>query len=173
MAPPPGRCPGLVCDALSGPSPESDIIRILFFAVVLNASRHRISLRLYDRFRAVDPWEVLNASRHRISLRIRRRIDTTAALMCSTPLGIGYRYAAWENGFFAGVKCSTPLGIGYRYAQSEDMARYSSCTVLNASRHRISLRFPYKYHNENVLCAQRLSASDIATPRIGRAQFAI
>ena len=36
---------------------------------------------------------------------------------CSTPLGIGYRYAKELNAGIAEFpSCSTPLGIGYRYA---------------------------------------------------------
>jgi len=60
--------------------------------------------------------------------------------LCSTPLGIGYRYAVFEKSLvMISYGCSTPLGIGYRYARRIDHLQPSN-SVLNASRHRISLR---------------------------------
>jgi len=83
---------------------------------------------------------------------------------CSTPLGIGYRYAITVTFIsFIILPCSTPLGIGYRYA-SQRRRWTIGLFVLNASRHRISLRFsPMPYSPLFISSAQRLSASDIAT----------
>ena len=60
---------------------------------VLNASRHRISLRYRRPGPPANRNPVLNASRHRISLRGHDEYAVLPSPMCSTPLGIGYRYA--------------------------------------------------------------------------------
>ena len=90
---------------------------------------------------------MLNASRHRISLRDPGKITNILQSGCSTPLGIGYRYAHLSKctvHLYPG--CSTPLGIGYRYA-----------TFLKKKNHRATPG------------AQRLSASDIATLSVSHA----
>jgi len=82
---------------------------------------------------------VLNASRHRISLRIDALVSIDAAISAQRLSASDIATPAPELAQAENEACSTPLGIGYRYAQGGN-AGGGCCRVLNASRHRISLR---------------------------------
>ena len=86
---------------------------------------------------------VLNASRHRISLR--------------PPL---------SNTWRAVIRCSTPLGIGYRYASAGGSAFSAARGAQRLSASDIATRLSPVWASTLLRCAQRLSASDIATPQI-------
>ena len=136
-----------------------------FVSRVLNASRHRISLRhLFEKKKITGPPPVLNASRHRISLRFPcptpgsrspqvlnasrhrislRNVPNPEWLIQKSAQRLSASDIATLSTFWPVLNlflCSTPLGIGYRYALS------------------IKARLGYQTG------AQRLSASDIATP---------
>ncbi|AOY57197.1 uncharacterized protein Dmul_04220 [Desulfococcus multivorans] len=139
-------------------------------AVAIKARAQRLSAsEIGAELGAFALWlskPVLNAFRHRRSVRSPAPEPIRRPHKCSTPFGIGDRCGRRLLGLRKRSASAQRLSASEIGAESHRPGKYRATSVLNAFRHRRSVRFGSRSHCRRVSSAQRLSASEIGADGI-------